>query len=443
MAHNSNLRGQKIDWVVLLIYIMCVLMGWFNIYASVYSPEMPTSIFDMSHRAGQQITWIGTTCLLVTAIMVIDHKFYETFAYVIYAINILLLMAVFVLGTEINGSHSWIKVGSFSIQPAEFAKLGVCLALAKYLSDPTISLTKGYKTYLPIMGILGLPCLLILLSKETGSMLVFSSFAIMLYREGLPGAIPAIVITIAILVILTLLIAKLYLITGILLLAGIVIWMMPKMSRRRGGLAATVIVSLMMIGVVFSVDFIMNSILQPHQKKRIMVLIDPYSDPRGAGWNVIQSKIAIGSGRLSGKGFLEGTQTKFDFVPEQSTDFIFCTVGEEHGFIGSAIVIALFISLIMRLLVLAERQRTRFARVYGYGVTGIFFFHFMVNIGMTIGLMPVIGIPLPFFSYGGSSFWAFSILLFIFLKIDSQRPYTLSRTATMYDQHGEKKIKPS
>lgn len=440
MTQETTLRGQKIDWVVLLIYILCVLMGWFNIFASVYSPEMPTSIFDLSHRAGQQIMWIGTTCLLITAIMVIDHKFYETFAYVIYGICIVLLLCVFVLGTNINGSHSWIKIGSFSIQPAEFAKLGVCLALAKYLSDPTISLTKDFKSYIPIIGILGVPCLLILLSKETGSMLVFSSFAIMLYREGLPGIIPATAISIAILVILTLLVPKLYMVIGIVLLAGLVIWAMPKMARRRGGFLTTIIMAAGMIGIVYSVDFIMNDILQPHQRRRIMVLIDPYSDPRGAGWNVIQSKIAIGSGRLMGKGWLEGTQTKFDFVPEQSTDFIFCTVGEEHGFVGSAIVIALFMCLIIRLLTLAERQRTRFARVYGYGVTGIFFFHFMVNIGMTIGLMPVIGIPLPFFSYGGSSFWSFSILLFIFLKIDSQRPYTLSRPTMLYDQYDSKKF---
>ncbi|MBU1821772.1 MAG: rod shape-determining protein RodA, partial [Bacteroidetes bacterium] len=293
---------------------------------------------------------------------------------------------------------------------------------------PTISLTRSWKDYIPIAAAIGLPAILILLSNETGSMLVFASFAIMLYREGLPGYIPAIGIITAVLVILTLLFVKWYIAIGILVVAGIFWWIMPKSSRRNGGTLATVAVAAMMITVVFGVDFFIQNVLQKHQRSRIMVLVDPDSDPRGAGWNVIQSKIAIGSGRLSGKGYLEGTQTKFDFVPEQSTDFIFCTVGEEHGFIGSAVVVCLFVGLIMRLIILAERQRTRFARVYGYCVAGIIFFHFMINVGMTIGLMPVIGIPLPFFSYGGSSLWSFSILLFIFLKIDAQRPYTLSRT---------------
>ncbi len=428
MARNQNNLTQNLDWVAVLIYILCVLIGWFNIYAAVYSPETTTSIFDLSHNAGKQMMWIGTTILLIIFILVIDYKFYETFAYIIYGLFIMLLVLVLFAGSEINGSRSWIKFGAFSLQPAEFAKLATSLALAKYLSDPTISLTRSWKDYLPIVAAIGLPAILILLSNETGSMLVFASFAIMLYREGLPGYIPAIGIIMAVLVILTLLFVKWYIAIGILVVAGIFWWIMPKSSRRNGGTLATVAVAAMMITVVFGVDFFIQNVLQKHQRSRIMVLVDPDSDPRGAGWNVIQSKIAIGSGRLSGKGYLEGTQTKFDFVPEQSTDFIFCTVGEEHGFIGSAVVVCLFVGLIMRLIILAERQRTRFARVYGYCVAGIIFFHFMINVGMTIGLMPVIGIPLPFFSYGGSSLWSFSILLFIFLKIDSQRPYTLSRT---------------
>lgn len=427
MARNQTLT-QNLDWIAVLIYILCVMMGWFNIYAAVYSPEVPTSIFDIAHNAGKQLMWIGTTVLLIIAILVIDHKFYDTFAYIIYGFVILLLVAVLFIGADINGSHSWIKIGTFSIQPAEFAKLGTSLALAKYLSDPTVSLTRSWKEYLPIAGFIGVPSLLILLSNETGSMLVFAAFAIMLYREGLPGIIPAVGIIMAVLVVMTLLVSNWFIVAGIIIIAGLIIWFMPKNTRRQGGLLATLIVAGIMIGVVVGVDFFINNILQKHQRSRIMVLVDPDSDPRGAGWNVIQSKIAIGSGRLLGKGFLEGTQTKFDFVPEQSTDFIFCTVGEEHGFIGAAIVVILFIGLIARLVILAERQRTRFARVYGYCVAGIMFFHFMINIGMTIGLMPVIGIPLPFFSYGGSSLWSFSILLFIFLKIDSQRPYTLSRT---------------
>lgn len=428
MATSSRSFTQHLDWIVVLLYMLCVLMGWFNIYAAVYSPEFPTEIFDINHNAGKQLMWIGTAVLLIIAVLVIDHKFYDTFAYLIYGFTILSLLLVLVVGAEINGSHSWIKIGAFSIQPAEFAKLGTSLALAKYLSDPTINLNRSWKNYVPVAAMIGLPAILILLSNETGTMLVFAAFVVMLYREGLPGIIPLIGIVLAVLFVLTLMVPQWALVVGIVIVGGLALWFMPKSTRKQGGLIATLVVGGLMTAFVFAVDFFMNNVLQTHQRNRILVLIDPYADPRGVGWNVIQSKIAIGSGRLFGKGFLEGTQTKFDFVPAQSTDFIFCTVGEEHGFVGSFVVVVLFIGLIWRLIYLAERQRTRFARVFGYCVAGIFFFHFMVNIGMTIGLMPVIGIPLPFFSYGGSSLWSFSVLLFIFLKMDSQRPYTLSRT---------------
>lgn len=426
MAESKPIT-KNVDWMVVLIYIACLMIGWLNIYAAVYNPETQTSMFDLSNNAGKQLMWIGTAALLIICILVIDYKFYETFSFVIYAVVIFLLVVVLFAGSNINGSRSWIKLGSFSLQPAEFSKLAVSLAISKYLSDPAISLNRKLKDYYPIMGILALPAFLILLSNETGSMLVFASFAIVLYREGMPGFIPAIGIIGAALLIITLLFVKWYIAGAIIVIAGLVIWLMPVMTRRRGGLWATIIVAFAMIGIVFGVDFFMNNVLQKHQRGRIMVLLDPDSDPRGIGWNVIQSKIAIGSGGMTGKGFLQGTQTKFDFVPEQSTDFIFCTVGEEHGFLGTAIVVFLFVALISRLVVLAERQRSRFARVYGYCVAGIIFFHFLVNVGMTIGLMPVIGIPLPFFSYGGSSLWSFSVLLFIFLKIDAQRPFTLSR----------------
>jgi rod shape determining protein RodA len=418
---------KNVDWMVVLIYIACLLIGWVNIYAAVYNPEVRTSMFDLSNNAGKQLMWIGTAALLIICILVIDYKFYETFSFIIYAVVIVLLILVLFAGSNINGSRSWIKIGAFSLQPAEFSKLAVSLAISKYLSDPAISLTRKLKDYYPIMGIIALPAFLILLSNETGSMLVFASFAIVLYREGMPGFIPAIGMVMAALLIITLLFVKWYIAAAIIVIAGLVIWLMPVMTRRRGGLWATILVAFVMIGIVFGVDFFMNNVLQKHQRGRIMVLLDPDSDPRGIGWNVIQSKIAIGSGGFTGKGFLQGTQTKFDFVPEQSTDFIFCTVGEEHGFIGTAVVVFLFVCLISRLVVLAERQRSRFARVYGYCVAGIIFFHFLINVGMTIGLMPVIGIPLPFFSYGGSSLWSFSILLFVFLKIDAQRPFTLSR----------------
>ncbi|MBO9611540.1 MAG: rod shape-determining protein RodA [Dyadobacter sp.] len=426
MAESKPIT-KNVDWMVVLIYIACLMIGWLNIYAAVYNPEAHTNMFDLSNNAGKQLMWIGTAALLIICILVIDYKFYETFSFVIYAVVIFLLVVVLFAGSNINGSRSWIKLGSFSLQPAEFSKLAVSLAISKYLSDPAISLNRKLKDYYPIMGIIALPAFLILLSNETGSMLVFASFAIVLYREGMPGFIPAIGMIGAALLIITLLFVKWYIAGAIIVIAGLVIWLMPVMTRRRGGLWATIIVAFVMIGIVFGVDFFMNNVLQKHQRGRIMVLLDPDSDPRGIGWNVIQSKIAIGSGGLWGKGFLQGTQTKFDFVPEQSTDFIFCTVGEEHGFLGTTIVVFLFVALISRLVVLAERQRSRFARVYGYCVAGIIFFHFLVNVGMTIGLMPVIGIPLPFFSYGGSSLWSFSVLLFIFLKIDAQRPFTLSR----------------
>lgn len=421
MTERNSVIG-KIDWVVLLIYIVCVLMGWLNIYAVVYTPDHPMSMFDLSYRSGQQLLWIGTSSLLIIAILVVDHKFYDTFAYLIYGAVILALIAVLFTAGDIKGSRSWIKLGTFSIQPAEFAKLATSLALAKYLGDPTLRL-QSWKDYRVVALIIGLPIILILLSNETGTALVFVSFLIMLYREGLPGIILVLGMVMAALLVITLLVDKWLVIVGIVALVGLVIWLMPKMIRRRGGELTSILFGVGMIITVLGVDFFINNILQKHQRNRIMVLVDPYADPQGAGWNVIQSKIAIGSGGIMGKGFLQGTQTKFDFVPEQETDFIFCTVGEEHGFIGAAIVIFLFIGLITRLVFLAERQRTRFGRVYGYCVAGIFLFHFMVNVGMTIGLMPVIGIPLPFFSYGGSSLWGFTILLFIFLKIDSQRPF--------------------
>lgn len=414
----------SVDWVVLLLYVMLVTMGWFNIYAVVFTPENPISMFDLSNRSGQQLLWIGTATILITAILVVDHKFYDTFAYVIYGVVILALIAVLFMASDIKGSRSWIKIGSFSLQPAEFAKLATSLALAKYFGDPTLKL-QSWKDYKYVAAIIALPAGLIILSNETGTALVFASFMIVLYREGLPGILIVMGLVMAALLVVTLLVNKWWVITGIAVLAGLVIWLMPKMARRRGGALTTILFGLGMMITVLGVDFFIHDVLQKHQRNRIMVLVDPYSDPQGAGWNVIQSKIAIGSGGLVGKGFLEGTQTKFDFVPEQSTDFIFCTVGEEHGFTGSFIVLALFLGLITRLIMLAERQRSRFGRVYGYCVAGIFLFHFMVNIGMTIGLMPVIGIPLPFFSYGGSSLWGFTILLFIFLKVDSQRPFTL------------------
>lgn len=425
MARDPEIT-RNIDWVTVMLYVGCVLMGWLNVYAAVYSPETHPSLIDFSTNAGKQLMWIGTTVVLIIFILVLNHRFFDTFAYVIYALMILMLVLVLVAGTNIHGSRSWFRFGAFQIQPAEFAKLATALALAKYLDVPGLNLTKR-KDLLPIAGLLILPCLLILASNETGSTLVFASFIIMLYREGLPGWIPATGITLAIALVVALVFPKLYIFGAIVVLGGLFIWLQPRYNRTTRTMVSVGLVGVALMGFVTGVDFFVNKVLQTHQRNRIKVLIDPTLDPWGVGWNVTQAKIAIGSGRLAGKGFLEGTQTKFDFVPEQSTDFIFCTIGEEQGFIGSLIVIGLFMGLICRIVILSEKQRSRFGRVYGYCVAGIIFFHVMINIGMTIGLMPVIGIPLPFFSYGGSSLWSFSMLLFIFLKLDSRRSSTLSR----------------
>ncbi|WP_080054956.1 rod shape-determining protein RodA [Spirosoma aerolatum] len=420
MARQNDPFSQNIDWLTLLLYLCLVTLGWLNVYAAVYTPEFHTSPFDMSTNAGKQLMWIGTTAILIICILVVNHTFFDTFAFVFYGFMILMLILVLVAGSNINGSRSWFKFGSFQIQPAEFTKVATALALAKYLDVPGINLSKQ-KDLLYVAGIIILPCLLIIASNETGSTLVFASFAIMLYREGLPSWIPAVGLSAVALFILALIFPKLYIFIGIGVLAVLVILVMPRYNRTIANLLAIGVVGIGMMIFVTGVDFFVNNVLQKHQRNRIKVLVDPTIDPLGVGWNVTQAKIAIGSGRLQGKGFLEGTQTKFDFVPEQSTDFIFCTIGEEHGFIGALVVISLFIALLTRIVILAEKQRTKFARVYGYCVAGIIFFHIMVNIGMTIGLMPVIGIPLPFFSYGGSSLWSFSILLFIFLKLDSRR----------------------
>ncbi|GAB3889586.1 rod shape-determining protein RodA [Spirosoma agri] len=425
MSRDNELFSQNIDWLLLVLYLGCVTMGWLNVYAAVYSPEDHTSLFDMTTNAGKQMMWIGTTVILVICILVVNHKFFDSFAYLFYAFMILMLLLVLVAGANIKGSHSWFKFGSFQIQPAEFAKMATALALAKYMDNPGINLSKQ-KDLLYVGGIIVLPCILILASNETGSMLVFASFGFMLYREGLPGWIPAVGITAAALFVVALIFPKLYIFIGIVALLLVVIALMPRYNRTVSNLISMGVVGIIMMVFVTGVDFFVNDVLQKHQRNRIKVLVDPTIDPLGVGWNVTQAKIAIGSGRLQGKGFLEGTQTKFDFVPEQSTDFIFCTIGEEHGFIGSAVVIALFVGLLIRIVILAEKQRSKFARIYGYCVAGIIFFHLMINIGMTIGLMPVIGIPLPFFSYGGSSLWSFSILLFIFIKLDSRRT-SLSR----------------
>lgn len=414
---QQQLLGNRIDWITIIIYFALVMFGWFNIYAAVYDEQANQSIFDFSLNSGKQLRWIFIVIGLIIVIMVIDFKFYTHFSYVIYGFMILLLIFVLLFARDIAGSRSWLELGPIRIQPAEFTKFAVALALAKYLQD-TNAKANLLKTQLTVAAIVGVPMLLIMVGDK-GISLVFLSFIIVMYREGMSPFIIVLGAIAVFLFILTLFVEETYhLIIALVVLALIVIALGQKTFKRISliiaGLAVVII-------VVSSVDYLISDVLKPHQQNRIKALIDPEADPLGYGWNVTQSKIAIGSGGFNGKGFLQGTQTKFNFVPEQSTDFIFCTIGEEHGWLGSICVIILFIALLYRIVYIAERQKSRFTRVYAYSVLSIIFFHFIVNIGMTIGLVPVIGIPLPFFSYGGSSLWSFTILLFILIKLDSHR----------------------
>lgn len=422
MSKEINFK-EGIDWPIIGLYICLVLVGFVNIYAAIYNPDKPLDMFSLDHSAGRQLLFMGGAFFLVMIILFIDFKVYDTFAYIIYGFTILLLLATIFLGSDIKGSRSWIKLGTFSIQPAEFAKTATALCIAKFLSTHNINLTKWTNIWKAAL-IVFLPPVIIILQNETGSALTFAIFVVVLFREGLPAIYPSLILSSVTILILNLLFGPYYVMVG-MVVVGVFFWyiFLKRYDRTKNNLYR--IAGLFVLFSVFTlgVDFFINKVLQPHQRKRIEVLVDPNADPLGAGWNVTQSKIAIGSGGFIGKGFLQGTQTKFDFVPEQSTDFIFCTIGEEWGFIGSALLLILYLTLFARIINLAEKQRDKFARVYGYSVASIMFFHLLVNIGMTIGLMPVIGIPLPLVSYGGSSLWSFTILIFIFLKLDAHRSY--------------------
>jgi rod shape determining protein RodA len=422
--NKSEIPSSRIDWLTVGIYAACVLMGWLNIFAAVYDPEANQSLFDFSLNAGKQLIWIGSSLVLVIIIMVIDFKFYEAFAYVLWGLFLIALVAVIFLARDVNGAKSWFEIGSIRVQPSEFAKFGTALALAKFMGTAGVKFEQ-MRTKLICGVILGIPAILILLQNDTGSTMVFASFVLVLYREGLPAWVLVLGLVAAAVLILTLIVNKYILFIGIAVIVAFIIFQMRRKTFRN--IAAVVGGGLVVAGMILSVDFFVHKVLQKHQRDRIMVLLDDQTDKKGVGWQVLQSKIAIGSGGLTGKGFLQGTQTKFDYVPEQSTDFIFCTIGEEHGWLGSLLVITLFMALTCRIVFLAERQKDRFARIYGYSVASIIFFHFFINIGMTVGLLPVIGIPLPFFSYGGSSLWSFTILLFIFIKIDAHRTEVLGR----------------
>lgn len=407
----------NIDWMMVALYVVLVFLGWINIYAAVYNEEHQ-SIFDTSQRYGAQVIWIAVSVFIGLLIMMVDGKFFSTFSWPIYILNMMLLIVVIFLARDVSGARAWLDIGPFKLQPSEFAKSATALAMAQYLSTLGIRM-EAFRTKVIATVIMVLPMALILLQKDTGSALVFSAFTLVMYREGLSGNFLLFGVAIVVLFILTLLFGT-FAIWGVLgVVAIIVFFLQRKRSLRNAMLIGAAMV--VMMGVVFSVDHVFNNVLEPHQRIRISVLLGTESDLKGAGYNVHQSTIAIGSGGFFGKGFLQGTQTKYDFVPEQATDFIFCTVGEEWGFVGSLFVIALFTLLIVRVFYVAERQRSSFSRIFGYGVGCVFLFHLVVNIGMTIGLMPVIGIPLPFFSYGGSSLIGFTMLLVIFIKLDAYR----------------------
>jgi rod shape determining protein RodA len=413
------------DWVTVMLYAALVLLGWLNIYASVYDETIGQSIFDFSLSPGRQLLFMAASVIIIIAILIIDMRFYDTFAYIIYGVVLFLLVLVPIIGKEVGGNKAWIGIGSFGGQPSEFAKFATALAVAKFVGTIGFRMD-NLRNQFVLFAMIVVPMFLILLQKDTGTALVFTSFLIVFYREGMSPFLIIVGIACAIIFVLALLVEN-----NIYLYAGIgVIWaMLIFLSRRKKfkRLAVLTVGALLVIGLLQSVDYVVDNVLKPHQQNRVKALINPDADPLGYGWNVTQSKIAIGSGGLFGKGFLKGTQTKFDFVPEQSTDFIFCTIGEEHGWLGSLVTIGLWVVLMFRIIFIAERQKNRFTRVFAYATLSIMLFHFAVNIGMTVGLFPVIGIPLPFFSYGGSSLWGFTIMLFILLKLDAHRGQVLQR----------------
>lgn len=461
---------SKIDWITVLIYLGLVIIGWINIYAAVFNEEH-TSIFDMSQRYGKQLIWILCSLFIILFIFIVDSKAYPMFSYIIYLIVILSLISVLIFGKEVNSSRSWFEIGDFRLQPSEFAKFATALALSNFMSKHDFQISR-FSNIFQITVLVLMPAALILLQPDTGSAIVYFAFILVLYREGLTGTILLLGGIFTILFVSVLLI-KLYILFIIIVSLAIIFFYLSRKNIKESFFAAGIIIanfiiiyaanyflnlkielhyqlaiSIIISAIIFtiyiyrkrikyvfvivlvsvssvlfsySVDYIFTNVLEEHQKIRINILIGVETDLKGAGYNVNQSKIAIGSGGIFGKGFLQGTQTKYNFVPEQDTDFIFCTVGEEWGFVGTSFVVILFLLLLLRIIFLAERQRSVFTRVYGYSVVSILFFHIFVNIGMTIGLLPVIGIPLPFFSYGGSSLWAFTVLLFILVKLDTSR----------------------
>jgi len=477
---EENIKAS-VDWLVLVVYFILVICGWLSIYGSSYDYENSSSIFDLSTRSGSQLLWIGSSIVIGFVLLKLDSNIYDVFAYFIYAFFILLLLITIFVATDIRGSRSFLVItDSIRLQPAEFAKFAVALALARFMNGYNFKLMTAKNLFI-IAAMIIIPMVMILLQKETGSAIVYTAFILVLYREGLPGIVLISGLCAVILFIVGLKYSEMefgYITLGefisiifvLVVCIGLIIGYRRDFATARNIILALIIVfglsylisligipvnwsiiaigclalmiiylfvlakkfwsktyfliaifAIACIGFVSSVNYVFTDVMQPHQQMRIKVSLGMEDDLMGAGYNVNQSKIAIGSGGVMGKGFLNGTQTKLKYVPEQDTDFIFCTVGEEQGFIGSTAILILFLILILRLIFLAERQKNTFGRVYGYSVASIFLFHLTINVGMVIGLLPVIGIPLPFFSYGGSSLWGFTILLFIFLRIDMSR----------------------
>lgn len=420
MQRQEKTIFQYIDKGSILIYFLLTIVGWLAIYSAVYNEEHK-SIFDLSQEYGKQLLWMGCSYLLIVIILALDFRIFEGISPIVYGVALLLGAGVLVFGREVNGARAWFEIGSFRLQPAEFMKLGTVMMVAYYLSNTDAAISK-LKAKVVVGLLLILPVGLIFLQHDTGSALVYASFIFVLYREGLSvnylvfGGLSILV------VVMTLVLDEWAVSISIALLGAAYVALSRKKMK---AFWRSMLVVVPAILVVFSVNYAFENILEEHQRQRINVLLGKVEDFKGAGYNVHQSLIAIGSGGFFGKGFLQGTQTKFDFVPEQSTDFIFCTIGEEYGFVGSVVVLLLYSALLIRILNLAERQNTRFGRVYGYGVASIIFFHVFVNIGMAIGLLPVIGIPLPFISYGGSSMFSFTILFGILIRLDSGRKLVL------------------
>lgn len=420
MQREEKSIFQYIDKPTILLYALLTLIGWVAIYSAVYNEEHQ-SIFDLSQEYGKQLLWIGLSYLLLTIILALDFRIFEGISPFVYLISLVMGGLVLVLGREVNGARAWFEIGSFRLQPAEFMKLGTCLMVAYYFSNTDVAISK-IKSKIIVGMLLMVPVALIFLQHDTGSALVYASFIFVLYREGLSvnylvfGGLAILV------VVLTLIFNEWATSISVAVLLAIYVFLSRKKWR---SFLQGMLIAGPALALIFSVNYAFENILETHQRQRINVLLGKVEDFKGAGYNVHQSLIAIGSGGFFGKGFLQGTQTKFDFVPEQSTDFIFCTIGEEYGFWGSSLLLTLYALLLIRIIQMAERQTSRFGRVYGYGVASILFFHVFVNIGMAIGLLPVIGIPLPFISYGGSSMFSFTILLGILIRFDSGRKLVL------------------